>query len=134
MGRSFGSLIEFWLRDYEQLEIVAQQKQIFLGTGTLGEIDFLYQIPQQQLIHLETAIKFYLHFPEEHTSGSHFIRPNSSDHFEGKINKLLGEQLPRGSEQFPEIKSAEAFIKGELFTILQQPDLSLALNIWNCRI
>ncbi|MDB4743980.1 DUF1853 family protein [Planctomicrobium sp.] len=125
VGRYFESLVGFWLRDIRGLEIIEHQKQIFAGTQTLGEIDFLYRDEQDDVVHLEVAVKFYLHFPDEHISGSHFIGPNSNDNLEAKHRKLFDHQLKLGFAHFECVDRAEAFVKGRVFyseppTLLQE--------------
>lgn len=115
VGRYFESLVEFWLRDVRGLEIIEHQKQIFAGSQTLGEIDFLYRDEHDDVVHLEVAVKFYLHFPDEHISGSHFIGPNSNDNLEAKHRKLFDHQLKLAFAHFEGVNRAEAFVKGRVF-------------------
>lgn len=115
VGRYFESLVEFWLRNVCQLEVLEHQKQIFAGTRTLGEIDFLYRNQSGNVVHLETAVKFYLHYVGEHHSGSHFIGPNSNDNLEAKHTRLFQRQLKLAKEHFSEVSQSEALVKGRIF-------------------
>ncbi len=115
VGGYFESLIEFWLRTLLRYEIIEHQKQLFVDGRTVGEIDFLFRDEKGDLIHLETAVKFYLHFPGTHRSGSHFIGPNSGDHFEKKLKSLFGHQLKIGKQFYPEVVRSEALVKGGIF-------------------
>ncbi len=115
VGQYFEGLVLYWLEKVCQLKIVAQQKQIRKDRQTIGEIDFLFEDDEGRLNHCETAVKFYLHYPEENPTGSHFVGPNVSDWFEKKIQRLLEHQLPFGKKHFPEIALSKAFVKGMVF-------------------
>lgn len=115
VGEYFEGLVLYWLEKICHLKIVAQQQQIREGKQTIGEIDFLFEDEAGELNHWETAVKFYLHYPVDNPTGSHFIGPNASDWFEKKINRLLGHQIPFGKKHFPEIMRSKAFVKGMIF-------------------
>jgi len=115
VGEYFEGLVLYWLEKICQLKIVAQQQQIRDGNQTIGEIDFLFEDEAGELNHWETAVKFYLHFPEDNSTGSHFVGPNASDWFEKKIKRLTGHQLPFGKKHFPEITRSTAYVKGMIF-------------------
>ncbi len=115
VGRYFESLVNLWIESIQGCEIVEYQKQLFEGNRTIGEIDFLYRNFAGELTHLETAVKFYLHYSGEHRDGSHFIGPNSSDNFEQKCHRLFGQQMKLGQRYYPEVSRVEAFVKGRIF-------------------
>ena len=115
VGEYFEGLVLYWLDKLCQLKIVAQQQQIRDGKQTIGEIDFLFEDEAGELNHWETAVKFYLHFPEDNPTGSHFVGPNASDWFEKKIKRLTGHQLPFGKKHFPDVTRSTAFVKGMIF-------------------
>ncbi|WP_298864489.1 DUF1853 family protein [uncultured Gimesia sp.] len=115
VGQYFEGLVLYWLDKICHLKIVAQQQQIREGNQTIGEIDFLFEDAAGRLNHWETAVKFFLYYPEDNTTGSHFIGPNVSDWFEKKVKRLLQHQLPFGKKNFPEITLSKAFVKGMIF-------------------
>lgn len=115
VGEYFEGLVLYWLEKISQLKIVAQQQQIREGKQTIGEVDFLFEDESGELNHWETAVKFYLYYPVDNPTGSHFVGPNASDWFEKKIKRLLGHQLPFGKKHFPEITRSKAFVKGMIF-------------------
>lgn len=121
VGRYFESLVKFWIESVQGCEIVEYQKQLFEGTRTIGEIDFLYRNLTGELTHLETAVKFYLHYAGEHPSGSHFIGPNPTDSFEQKCQRLFDRQMKLGQQFYPEVSRVEAFVKGRIFYHPQSP-------------
>ena len=115
VGQYFEGLVLYWLEKVCQLKIVAQQHQIRKGSQTIGEIDFLFEDEAGRLNHCETAVKFFLYYPEVNTTGSHFIGPNVSDWFEKKIKRLLEHQIPFGKKHFPDVTLSKAFVKGMIF-------------------
>lgn len=115
VGRYFEQLVSYWLHDVRRLEILTEQQQIFDAGQTVGEIDFIFKDELQQLVHLETAIKFYLYYPGTHSSGSHYLGPNSRDNFEAKTRKLLNHQLKLGRKLEPRLDRVEALVRGRIF-------------------
>jgi len=115
VGYYFESLIHYWLLKIRNVDFIGKRLQIQDGKRTVGEIDFLYRDEQNRLTHLETAVKFYLHDPQDNPSGSHFIGPNAADNFERKIKRLLEHQLPVSERAYPDIQRRIAFVKGRIF-------------------
>jgi hypothetical protein len=115
VGQYFEGLVLYWLERIRRLKIVAQNQQLFVGNQTVGEIDFLFEDEAGELTHWETAVKYYLHYPAENTTGSHFIGPNAKDNFEKKCRRLLEYQLPLSETHFPEVVRRVAFVKGIIF-------------------
>lgn len=75
---------------------------------TLGELDFVYLDKQQQLNHLEIAVKFYLLKADEF-GFERLIGPNGSDWFERKLEHLFKKQLPLSDSQDAQVKLQELF-------------------------
>lgn len=115
VGRYFERLILYWLQHVRAARIVAESLPIRDHQRTLGEIDFLFYDEREQFTHWETAVKFYLHYPRENASGSHYIGPNAADTFERKTARLLEQQLPLSETHFPEVAVRQAFVKGRIF-------------------
>ncbi len=115
VGYYFESLVHFWLKEVCGYELVDQGKQIIRDGVTRGELDFIFRDASGQLHHLETAVKFYLHFAKEHSSGSHFIGPNSTDNFERKVKRLREHQLPMSDGLYEEPLRKWAWVKGRIF-------------------
>lgn len=115
VGTYFEGLVLYWLEKICNLNIIAKQLQVFEENRTVGEIDFVFEDEAGILNHWETAVKFYLHFPTENPTGSHFIGPNAVDTFEKKSQRLLEHQLPFSQKHFPEVTKREAFMKGTIF-------------------
>ncbi|NNE93868.1 MAG: DUF1853 family protein [Verrucomicrobiales bacterium] len=118
VGRYFEDLIEFWLTEIQDVELIARGHQIFDAnekTRTIGELDFVWRDDCGTLIHLETAVKFYLHDPGENHTGSQFVGPNARDTFERKIARLLDHQLPLSARNYSEPVIPRALVRGRIF-------------------
>ncbi len=115
VGQYFEGLVLYWLEQIRRLKIVAQNQQLFVENQTVGEIDFLFEDEAGELNHWETAVKYYLYYPAENTTGSHFIGPNAKDNFEKKCRRLFDYQLPLSETHFPEVVRRAAFVKGIIF-------------------
>lgn len=59
--------------------------------STVGELDFLLRTPDDLLIHLELATKFYLAVKAD--DGVAYPGPDSRDNYDRKIDRLLSHQL-----------------------------------------
>lgn len=115
VGKYFESLIHFWLEEVMSARIVAENLQIFEEGITKGELDFIFQKNDEDIIHWETAVKFYLYHESETVLGSHYIGPNTNDTFERKADRLFSYQLPLGKTQKLKIDRHEAHVKGRIF-------------------
>ena len=109
VGRYFEALIEFWLTEIRQAEMVERGLQVQDEVRTLGELDFVFRDEDGILTHWETAVKFYLHQEGE------FIGPNAADTLERKFNHLTDHQIQLGQTAIPEIQKSELFVKGRLY-------------------
>lgn len=115
VGRYFERLIQFYLEQICQYDVWAHGLQIHRDGRTVGELDFVFKDQLGVVHHWETAVKFYLHRTEQHSSGSHLVGPNPADQFESKLHRMLNHQLPLGSSVFPNITERHAFVKGRIF-------------------
>ncbi|MDC7998306.1 DUF1853 family protein [Gilvibacter sediminis] len=93
-----GNLVERFvtaeLKEYDHIEILAENLQIQRDKLTLGELDCLLRIDGRP-IHLEVIYKFYLYDPQVGiTALDHWIGPNRRDSLVLKLNKLANKQLP----------------------------------------
>ncbi len=82
------------------------------GRVTLGEIDFLLR-RDRALVHLETAVKFYLGVQRD--GRSYWLGPGLQDRFDRKLTHLRERQLPLSNrlEEPPERRLF--WVKGVLF-------------------
>lgn len=122
VGHYFENLVEFWVERVLRYKMLACQQQYYRDGQTIGELDFVYEDNHGIVTHLETAVKFYLHYSVanaqatvENLTGSHLVGPNASDNFEKKTARLFGHQLPLGIRLFTNVQRQFAFVKGRIF-------------------
>lgn len=112
LGKTFEQLIYFYLKHLSQispkpaitnLNHGVQIKTFGKHRRTLGEIDFLFHDSlNNQSIHLETAVKFYLadvNQLEQLNEQKSWVGPNRKDRLDLKINKLFSHQLTLTKQQ-----------------------------------
>jgi len=136
VGYYFEKLIHFYLERLRKFEMVATGLQVFEGTRTIGELDFVFRNETGELEHWETAVKFYLLFPDSFNSqtrhqppdGSELIGPNATDNFQKKTNRLLTHQLPLGQQQLGAVRS-RAFVRGMIFYPLEEIEYELPSHL-----
>ncbi|MFG0286672.1 MAG: DUF1853 family protein [Rhodopirellula sp. JB044] len=115
VGYYFERLLLYWLVHIRHVDLIAHTLQIHAHKKTVGEIDYLFRDEQGATVHLEAAVKFYLHQSERSIDGSHFIGPNVRDTFERKIQRIYEHQLPLSIDHFPEVDVRTAIVKGCIF-------------------
>ena len=113
VGAYFESLIQFWLTQICQFDLVAAGRQIVIDGRTVGEIDFLYRDDTGELIHLETAVKFYL--AHRVPGRCSLIGPNANDDFAAKLDRMCDHQLPLSERYLPKVVRRVALVKGVIF-------------------
>lgn len=96
LGSYFESLVQFWLENDEDYELLDHNVQLIRHKRTIGEFDFIYKnIRNGKVYHLETVVKYYLHFDSNGKNSrglSNWIGPNPSDRLDKKIDKLFNKQ------------------------------------------
>jgi len=87
---------------------------------TLGEMDFVYQDKQQQLYHIEIAVKFYLLKTDEF-GFERLIGPNGQDWLERKLAHLFNKQLALSatSEGLAELENIFSLVEKEPYSTIQ---------------
>jgi hypothetical protein len=138
LGKYAEYLLHFFLSQQKEIKVLAKGVQLIKDGLTLGELDFLLEdVRQQQFIHLEMAVKYYLKI--EHKEKTVFIGPNAKDRLERKLQKLQNHQLLLG-QKYPSLLPEhltgrhyipKVFLKGALFyPISEWNSLSLAEGWW----
>ena len=94
VGQYFEDLVHFYLMHHAETHAIRRGLQIRHEARTIGELDFVYREADSRAVHLETAVKFYLHLPAANPIGSHYIGPNAKDTLERKVHRLVEHQLP----------------------------------------
>ncbi len=91
LGKRFEALIEFCLQESPHIKLLAHNVQLSDPQRTVGEIDFVFEDWNGDLILMETAIKFYLLHKEGNPTG--WIGPNARDRLSNKLTKVSDYQL-----------------------------------------
>ncbi|TWU51800.1 DUF1853 family protein [Rubripirellula reticaptiva] len=115
VGRYFEKLVLYWLTHVRKVNVITHAMPIRSGKTTLGEIDFLFRDENDQLNHLEVAVKFYLYQPDHPVDGSHFVGPNRQDTFERKMDRIFTHQLPLSRTHVADVQVRNAIVKGRIF-------------------
>lgn len=107
LGKRVEYFFKHYLENYTEFSISKENIQIFKGTRTLGELDYILQ-KNKQSYHIELAYKFYLYNPNQSTEElENWIGPNKKDALLTKVDKLK-------HKQFPLLKTEEAIEALEL--------------------
>ncbi len=119
LGSYYEALLSFILSISSSHEVLAQNLQIHCAGKTLGEFDFLLRdIRNQEVLHLEVAVKFYLQHGDY--SPAHWLGPNARDRLDLKLGKLTTQQLQLGSQPAAQqILLEQALPTPEVRTLLQ---------------
>jgi len=115
VGYYFEALLHFWLREIQGVEVVEHTRQIIEDGVTKGEIDFIFRTAQQQLVHWEVAVKFYLKTQPPTLDGSHLIGPDPTDNFAAKHHRLFGRQLQLSQRLPLRVDLRQGLMKGRIF-------------------
>jgi len=91
LGRYFESLVGFWIQHMTHSSHMQSNLVVYTPPDTLGEFDFLFFDPaQQQNMHWEVAVKFYLF---HHENNGTWLGPNPKDDLASKTKKLFTQQI-----------------------------------------
>ncbi|SRR6056297_853749 len=113
VGVYFEQLIQYWLRWEARVEMIADRQQVVCEGRTIGELDFVFRDGTGALMHLETAVKFYLHFVEDGVD--QWLGPNANDSFPKKVKRLFEHQLPLSKQVYDQPIERHALVKGQIF-------------------
>ena len=124
LGYYFEHLVAFWLQQRIAKEYFASHVRVFEEKRTIGEFDFLFKTnASDQLIHWETAVKFYLHY-QARDEKVWWYGPNAQDRLDIKLDRVFNHQLKLGESPqgrallkekgFENVRS-QTFFKGYLF-------------------
>jgi hypothetical protein len=121
LGARFEALWHFFLAQHSFYEVLAHNFQVVEHKQTLGSLDLLirdYRL--QQVVHLELAVKFYLHVPWwQGNALEQWLGPNPDDNLGIKIRHLLEHQLP-----LTELPATQASLKARALPL---PDRKAAV-------
>lgn len=120
LGRYFELLVEYWLRQRADIQLLASQLPYRTRDRTVGEFDFLFHHDGMST-HWETAVKLYLHTGASGLDA--YVGPRARDRLDLKYAKLFEAQLRLASRVDPawwggplsRPSRSCAFVKGYLF-------------------
>ena len=96
VGFYYEALVSFLLKNFPHVNLIAEHLQLQHQGKTLGEIDFIYEDETaKHIIHLETAVKFYLGSPawlDSQTPYKHWLGPMVKDRLDIKTQHLINHQ------------------------------------------
>jgi hypothetical protein len=124
MGRYFEQLFFFAIQHDSQYELLEENRQIFEGKITRGELDLVLRNHRSGGIeHCEIALKFYLQI-KNNAQPQHMLGPSTRDNLGKKLEKLLGAQIPLSQideiqKDYPGIEP-KLMVKGIFFYPWQQ--------------
>ncbi|WP_137936062.1 DUF1853 family protein [Chitinivorax sp. B] len=118
LGYYVEALLAYLFEHAPGFGLIAQHLLIKRGQITIGELDFLAQLPEFGLSHVECAFKLFLQTGNGPTS---LVGPNPADRLDLKLQRLQTHQLPMSAQ--PEALAmmpvrpgqALAWLKGWLF-------------------
>jgi len=132
LGLYFESLWSFYWQHSDRGRLLSQGQQLTRKGKTLGALDFVVVTEQEQLLHIEAAVKFYLAHtktPEHdqkitppgslwHSAQFDWIGPNGNDRLAWKLDHMRRHQLPLSASA--ESRSAVALAYGRAAPISQR--------------
>ncbi|TXS92785.1 DUF1853 family protein [Parahaliea maris] len=130
LGLYFETLWQFFLEQDAEVELLTHNLPVRQAGQTVGEFDCLYYCyRRQRAVHLELAVKYYLHRQDAGCDWDQWLGPNSRDRLDLKLTRLLTHQSqlslhPAGAALL-EAKCIrdplrEVEVKGYLFHHLQE--------------
>ena len=94
LGYYFEFLVRTLFEAHPDYDILAENHIIQRQSRTLGELDLLLRYrPENRIIHLELALKFYLQVPGPGDPSTHWVGAGLKDFFHAKLYRLYHHQL-----------------------------------------
>ncbi|UTF60716.1 DUF1853 family protein [Gilvimarinus sp. DA14] len=95
LGVYFETLWRFYWLTFSDERLLGHNIQVTRTGKTLGAFDFIVRA-NQQLSHIEAALKFYLGFGSDLTLAEQWLGPNASDNLGKKLHHMRTHQLRLG--------------------------------------
>ena len=117
LGLYFENLIAYWFQINPEYQILHKNLVISSDSRTIGEFDMILKnIFTGKIIHLETAVKFFMQV--QHNARSHWLGPNLIDSLDLKYNKLINKQIVLSSQIVAKNKLIELGLKIDVHWII----------------
>ena len=96
LGKRMEHFFSYYIRNFTEEEVLAENQQIIQDNLTLGELDFLLKNKvSKEITHVELVYKFYLYDPKSGESEvDRWIGPNRRDSLKKKLDRLERKQFP----------------------------------------
>jgi hypothetical protein len=126
-GAYFEALWAFFLNEHPRYDLLAHNLVVEENGVTKGSLDLIFRDnKEQQVIHAELAVKFYLYLANANSNPlGQMIGPNPDDSLDVKIHHLQSHQIPLSSapETLSKLKKSAipnptkriAIVRGRLF-------------------
>lgn len=131
LGLYFESLWHFLLQQDPAVELIAHNLPVRDGARTVGEFDCIYYChTRQRAVHLELAVKFYLHRGYQDGADAaayeNWLGPNTRDRLDLKLQRLLTHQVllsrdPLGAEVLAGLGVTDPLLELEIKGRLYHP-------------
>ncbi len=95
LGKRIERYFKFFIKNFSEEKVLAENIQIISNKITLGELDFILKNENTgKTSHIEVVYKFYLYEPDFKKEAERWIGPNRKDSLVKKISKLKNKQFP----------------------------------------
>lgn len=132
LGLYYEALVHYFIdqcraHGIAEIEILNSHLQIEKEKRTLGELDFILR-KNDEYIHLESAVKFYLCAQTGNSEWQNWVGPNARDRLDKKLLHMQNHQLPMGKQADVFSERSEFIIQGMLFYRKGQTPLPRDIN------
>ena len=115
IGLYYEMLCHYLLCHMAGNEVLLLNRQVIIGGRTYGEIDQLYRIiGNEQLVHKELAVKFYLGLINDVNAETYWVGPNIKGRLDIKLNHLVQHQLRLTQDEVVKHWLADMDIESEI--------------------
>ena len=96
LGKRMEHFFSYYILNFTEFEVLAENQQIIENNLTLGELDFLLKNENSgETFHVELVYKFYLYDPASGgTEIQRWMGPNRRDSLKRKLDRLERKQFP----------------------------------------
>lgn len=103
LGLYYEYLLRFFFEAHPDYKLLMHNHPVFQARRTMGAFDFIYKNKSNQIIHRESAVKFYLGVPNghdgEYSDWSQWWGPNKVDRLDKKLTRLMEHQIKLSDTQ-----------------------------------
>jgi len=119
LGEYFEYLVALWFTLDPHYQVLDRNKVIFHKGRTVGELDLvLWDIQRRKTIHIEVAVKFYLHgisFAPGNTASYEWFGPGLRDRLDKKYDTMQWKQIGLSKKYGLKVDESWGLLKGRLY-------------------